>query len=166
MTSGIFRALMKLLIVCPRKAHCGILRLPGPIVGPQGNSMGLPETQNISVWESLDLRNRPYTTETTDFFPGQTHWSILGLPELSLGPQETPMGSSGTQNISARESLDLRDPPYTYETACLLPRADPLEHAQSPGTLLGASDEPHGAVGDTKQKCTGEPGSQGPSVHL
>ena len=59
------------------------------------------------------------------------------------------MKLSETQNISVRESLDLSDPPYTYETADFLPRADPLEHPQAPRTLFRA-------LGESLTFCTGE----------
>ena len=70
--------------------------------------MGLSETQNSSVQESLNLRSLHALMKLLIFCSGQTYWSMLGLSEPCLGPQENPMELSETQNTSVRESLDLR----------------------------------------------------------
>ena len=70
--------------------------------------MGLSETQNSSAQESLDLSSLHALMKRLIFCPGQTHWSMLGVSEPFLGPNENPIELSETQNTSVRESLDLR----------------------------------------------------------
>ena len=104
---------MKLFIFCPGDVHCSILALPEPVLGPQNGPMRLSETQSISVWEKLDLRDSLYNRDMAHIL----QWGRpLEHPRASgkvPGAPREPRGAFGDSKMTAWEGLGLQNPPHT-----------------------------------------------------